>query len=130
MRSIRKATLACLALVLALSLVPAAGAAAKAKKSHPGSAIALDSVGPDAVTGHVSSNGRTCRVQRQVTLYRVNSGSSVPSGEFVGSTWSRADGSWSVPGPLFPSEFFAVVERKSAKDTVCASATSNSLHWG
>jgi hypothetical protein len=130
MRSIRKALLLCVPLLVALSLVPAAGAAAKAKKSHPSSAIAVESVGPDAVTGHVSSDGRACRVQRQVTLYRVNSGSSVPSGEFVGSTWTRADGSWSVAGPLYPSEFFAVVERKSAKGVVCAPATSNSLRWG
>lgn len=131
MGCVRKSMLLCVALALALSLAPAAGVAAKKKaKAHPSSAISLESVGADAVTGRISSAQRACRAQRPVTLYRVNTVSSVPSGEPVARTWTLADGSWGVPGPLFPSEFYAVAERKSAKGIVCDSATSNSLHWG
>jgi hypothetical protein len=66
----------------------------------------------------------------QVTVHRVNSGPSVPSSEFVATTWTHGDGSWALPGPLYPSEFFAVVSPRSAKRVVCGPATSNSLLWG
>ena len=116
-----------------MSLGFTAGAAANERnhqKRHQSSAIALLSVGPDAVTGHVSSDEKPCRVQRQVTISRPNTESSVPSGELVARTWTRGDGSWAVPGPLFPSEFFAVAEQKSAKGIVCDPVTSNTLVWG
>jgi hypothetical protein len=117
-------------LCVALALVVGLGAApAAAKKSRFGSEVTLDAVGPDGATGHVSS-GKGCRAQRQITLYRVDSVASVPNNEFVASTWTRGDGSWSVPGPLFPSEFFVVVGSKSAKRVVCGSDTSNHLSWG
>jgi hypothetical protein len=127
MRLSGKISTICLALVLAVSL--AAAANATAKKINLSSEIALQSVSPDGAVGHVSS-GRRCRAQRQVSFYRVNSGPSVPSREPVTTTWTRGDGSWAVPGPLYPSEFFAVVQTKRAKGVVCQSATSNSLDWG
>jgi hypothetical protein len=127
MRLSGKISTLCLALVLAVSL--AAGADATAKKTSVSSEVALQSVGPDGAAGHVTS-GRKCRAQRQVSFYRVNTGPSVPSSEPVTSTWTRGDGSWAVPGPLYPSEFFAVVQAKTAKGVVCQSATSNSLDWG
>jgi len=127
MRLSGKISTICLGLVLALSLVAAAGATAK--KISVRSEIALQSVSPDGAVGQVIS-GRRCRAQRQVSFYRVNSGPSVPSSEPVTTTWTRGDGSWAVPGPLYPSEFFAVVQAKRAKGVVCQSATSNSLDWG
>jgi hypothetical protein len=130
MRPVRKLSVLCLALVLAVSLGLATEAAAKTKKSHPGSAITLESVGPDAITGRISSDEGACRTQRHVTVYRVNTESSVPSGELVAATWTRGDGSWEIPGPLFPSEFYAVADRKTAKGIVCDPLTSNTLHWG
>jgi hypothetical protein len=114
-----------------MTLGVATGAGAKARtKVHPSSTATVESVGPDAVNGRVSSDERACRVQRQVSLYRVNTGSSVPSGEFVATTYTHRDGSWSVPGPLYPSEFYAVAQRKTARGAVCEPATSNSLTWG
>jgi hypothetical protein len=131
MPAVGRTTLLCLALTLGMILGVATDAGAKAnRKIHPSSAVGLESVGPDAVNGRVSSDEQACRARRQVTLYRVNTGSSVPSGEFVATTYTHGDGSWSVPGPLYPSEFYAVAERKTARGVVCEPATSNSLTWG
>jgi hypothetical protein len=117
---------------MSLSVVSGAGAKKghAAKKPRVGSEAVLDSVGPDGITGRVSSAQGACRAQRHVTVYRVNTGASIPSGEFVAATWTHGDGSWSVPGPMYPSQFYAVVDSKSAKRVVCESATSNSLVWG
>jgi hypothetical protein len=135
MRSIGRVIVLCIALTLATGVGLTADAAAKTKKKHRAkvhetSEIALQTVGPDGITGRVSGNAKACRAQRQVTVYRVNSGPSVPSGEFVGSTWTRGDGSWAIPGPMYPSEFFAVVDTKRVKRVACSAATSNSLLWG
>jgi hypothetical protein len=134
-RSIAKIVVLCLALVLAVSIgvVPAAASAKKghaAKKPRVGAEAVLDSVGPDGIAGRVSSPNGSCRAQRHVTVYRVNTGASIPSGEFVAATWTRSDGTWSVPGPMYPSQFYAVVDSKNAKRVVCESATSNSRVWG
>jgi len=130
MRSIDRIGVLCLAVALAVGLAPAATAAKKSKKSRVTTHAIVQSVGPDGVTGRVLGNRVACRAQREVTLFRVNSGPSVPSGEFVAVTWTRGDGSWTVPGPAYPGEFLAVVDAKSAKRVVCSAATSNSLHWG
>ena len=132
MRSIGRFVVLCLALTVLGGLTVAADAGAKKtkKKSHESSQITVQSVGPDGINGQVSGSAKACRSQRHVTVWRVNSGQSVPSAEFVTSTWTRGDGSWVIPGPMYPSEFFAVVDRKSAKRVVCSSATSNALHWG
>jgi hypothetical protein len=131
MRSIGRIGVLCLALALAVGLGSVSGAAAKkAKKAHVATQATVTAVGPDGVTGLVSGSHKACRAQRHVTLYRVDSVGSVPNNEFVASTWTRGDGSWAVPGPLFPSEFFAVVDSKRAKRVVCSSATSNHLAWG
>ena len=128
MSSTGKISATFLALVLALGLGMAADAAAK--KSRVSSEITLQSVGPDGAAGRVSSSHKACRTQRQVSFYRVNSGPSVPSSEPVASTWTRGDGSWTVPGPLYTSQFFAVVQRKSARGVTCLSAVSNARDWG
>jgi hypothetical protein len=118
----------CLALVLAMSLSGLADGAGG--KSRVRSTVRFDSLTADGAGGSVSSHRGVCRTQRQVLLYRVNSGPSVPSSERVAYTRTRADGSWAIPGPIYPSEFFAVVQRKSSDGVVCRSAVSNSLHWG
>jgi hypothetical protein len=132
MRPTRRISALCLALVLVASLGVTADAIAKkkTKKAREASQVTVQAVGPNGVTGRVSGSEKACRTQRQVTLYRVNSGPSFPSSEFVASTWTHGDGSWTVPGPMYPSEFFAVVGAKSAKRVVCGSAVSNSLLWG
>jgi hypothetical protein len=122
-----------LALACVVSLGVVAGANAKKKKGRAkaqGSQVTLQTVGPDGLAGRVSAADKACRVQRQVSVYRVNSEPSVASAEFAGSTWTHGDGSWSVPGPMYPSEFFAVVDTKKAKRMVCSSASSNHLVWG
>jgi hypothetical protein len=126
MQQIGKTIVLCLAFTLAVSV---GVASAGAKKSRVGTAATLDAVGPDGAAGHTSS-GKGCRTQREVTLYRINTTASVPSSEYVATTWTRGDGSWSVPGPLYTSQFFAVVQGKSAKRAVCERATSNSRAWG
>jgi hypothetical protein len=124
----------CLVLASVVGLGVVAGADAKkgrtAKRTQLSSEITLQAVGPDGVTGRVSGSQKACRAQRQVTLYRVDSPGSVPNNEFVASTWTHGDGSWQVPGPMFPSEFFAVVDAKKTRQVVCSSATSNHLLWG
>jgi hypothetical protein len=119
-----------LVLVLAVASAAAAKSSKKAQRTHVTSQVTLQAVGPDGVSGRVSGSQKACRSQRQVTVYRVNSGPSVPSSEFVASTWTHGDGSWDVPGPMFPSEFYAVIGPKKAKQIVCSAATSNSLLWG
>jgi hypothetical protein len=122
--------------VLVLSVGVTADAAtkktsrAKSHKSHASSRVTVETVGQEGVTGRVSGSEKACRTQRQVSVYRVNSGPSVPSSEFVATAWTHGDGSWAVPGPLYPSEFFAVVSPRSAKRVICGPATSNSLLWG
>jgi hypothetical protein len=122
-------------LVLLLTACVGLSGVAAAKKKHRAKArvtsqVTVQAVGPDGIAGRVSGGAGACRVQRHVTVYRVNSGPSVPSSEFVASTWSRGDGSWAIPGPMYPSEFFAVVDSRSAKRVICSPATSNSLLWG
>jgi hypothetical protein len=131
MRSIGRIVVLCLALTVAVGLTVANDAGAKkTKKSHVSTQVTVQSVGPDGINGHVSGNAKPCRSQRHVTVWRVNSGPSVPSGEFVASTWTRGDGTWAIPGPMYPSQFYAVVDAKSAKRVVCSSATSNAPVWG
>jgi hypothetical protein len=135
MRSIGRIVALCLALTLATGVGLAAQAGAKTKKTHRAkvhetSEVTIQAVGPDGIAGHVAGRDKACRAQRHVTVYRVNSGPSVPSGEFVASTWTRGDGSWVIPAPVFPSEFFAVVDGRSAKRVTCSAAASNSLLWG
>jgi hypothetical protein len=134
MRLFGKIAVLCLALAVALSLGAVSGASAKkgrsAKKPRVDTEAILQSVGPDGITGRVSSTQGSCRAQRHVTVYRVNTSASVPSSEFVGATWTQGDGTWSVPGPMYPSQFFAVVDSKSAKRVVCESDTSNSRVFG
>jgi hypothetical protein len=127
MRTTGKISALCLAFLLMLGL--SAAADASAKKSQVSSAITLQSVGPDGANGSVSSGRKACRTQRRVNLYRVNSGPSVPSSEPMGSTWTRGDGSWTVPGPLPTSQYFAVVERKGAAGVVCGSSDSNARYF-
>ena len=126
MRSILKINALCIAValvaVLGLGAVAADGAA---RKARVGSAITLDSVGADGAQGHVSSTRKACRAQRRVAFYRVNSGSSVPSSEPMGSTLTHGDGSWTINGPLPTSEYHAVVKKKSAAGVVCRSDNSN-----
>jgi hypothetical protein len=129
-------TISALLVVAVLAVSSAADAAAtktsraKSHKSHASSRVTVETVGQEGVTGRVSGSEKACRTQRQVTVYRVNSGSSVPSSEFVATAWTHGDGSWAIPGPLYPSEFFAVVSPRSAKRVICGPATSNSLLWG
>jgi hypothetical protein len=132
MRSLGRIGVLCLALALAVTLGLASVATAKKhrKKRPVGTQAVVQAVGPDGIHGNVSGNTKACRSQRHVNVYRVNSGPSVPSSEFVASTWTRGDGSWAIPGPMYPSEFFAVVDSKRAKRVVCSAATSNSLPWG
>jgi hypothetical protein len=133
MRQAARIAAICLVLAAVVGLGVVAGADAKKKgraKSHETSRVTVDAVGPDGVTGRVSGKGKVCRAQRHVTVYRVNSGPSVPSSEFVASAWTHGDGSWEIPGPVYPSQFFAVVEAKSAKRVVCSSSTSNAPVWG
>ena len=133
MRRIGNIVVLCLALAAVVGLGVVAGADAKKKsraKSHESSQVTVEAVGPNGVTGRVSGRDKACRAQRHVTVYRVNSGPSVPSSEFVASAWTRGDGSWAIPGPMFPSQFFAVVDAKSARGVVCSSATSNAPVWG
>src|SRR3954454_8389416 len=128
MRSIVKTIAICLAAGLLLGL---GAAPASAKKSRVGSRVTLQSVGPDGVQGRVAGKSRVCRAQRHITVYRVNSGPGVPSGEFVGTAWTHGDGSWKIPGPIYPSQFYAVADRKRAGSIVCSAATSdNAPVWG
>jgi hypothetical protein len=128
MRPFVKTIAICLA--AGLLLCPAA-LSAGAKKSRVGSRVTVQSVGPDGMRGKVAGNRRVCRAQRHITVYRVNSGPSVPSGEFVGTTWTHGDGSWELPGPLYTSQFYAVVDRKRAKSVICSAASSdNAPVWG
>jgi hypothetical protein len=133
-RPIAKVSLLCLVLVLAASIGLTAAAAAKdrgkQRKAHLSSGVVVNTVGVDGASGQVTSAGRACHIQRHVTLYRVNSESSVSSGEPVASTWTGAEGTWSVPGPLYSSDFFAVVDRTRARGAICESATSNLVRVG
>lgn len=132
----RVAKIAVLLLVLAsvVSLGVVSGANAKkgraTKRAQLSSEVTVQSVGPDGGTGRVSAGEKACRAQRQIYLYRVDSTGSVPNSEFVAATVTHGDGSWEVPGPLYPSEFFAVVGPRKTKQVVCLSATSNHLAWG
>ena len=47
----------------------------------------------------------------------------------MGSTLTRGDGSWTIPGPLPPSQYHAVVEKKSAAGVVCRSDDSNAKYF-
>ena len=122
-----------LAAVFALGLT--VGADAK-PKAHIGSSVTLESAGPDGFSGEVSASGKACRAQRQVGIYRVNSGGSVPSSEFVTSTWTHGDGSWTLPGPQYAGKNWAEVQRKTVpkakggRALICRSALSGGATWG
>ena len=131
MRSIWRINALCIAVAL-IAVVSLGGAAADgaARKARVGSKITLESVGPNGADGHVSSSRKACRAQRRVAFYRVNTGPSVPSSEPMGSTLTRGDGSWTIPGPLPTSQYFAVVRSKHVQQVVCGSDTSNSRVLG
>ena len=130
MLSIWKINALCIAVALVAVMSLAAEAAeAAARKARVGSAISLESVGPDGAAGRVSSTRKACRAQRRVSFYRVNSGQSVPSSEPMGSTWTHGDGSWTIDGPLPTSQYHAVVEKKSAAGVVCRSDDSNAKYF-
>ena len=130
MRSIWKINALCIAVALiAVVSLGAAAADGAARKARVGSAITLESVGADGAHGRVSSTRKACRVQRTVAFYRVNSGSSVPSSEPMGSTRTRGDGSWTIDGPLPTSQYHAVVKKKSAAGVVCRSDDSNTKYF-
>jgi hypothetical protein len=139
MRSIRKITAVGLSVAAAAGFTAATQASAKKKphkKQHVSSQIALQTAGVDGIGGRVSASGKACRSQRQVTLYRVNSQASVPTNEFIASTWTRGDGSWSFPGPQYPSLYFAEVSKKTVPKTrkhgavICRFAVSNGNGFG
>jgi hypothetical protein len=126
MRLSGKITVLFLAVALALCLGGAADGAGR--KARVSSTISLDSLGPDGAWGRVSSGSKDCRSQRRVSFYRVNSGPSVPSSEPMGSTWTHGGGYWTIPGPLPPSQYYAVVVRKGAKGVACSSSDSNTRY--
>jgi hypothetical protein len=142
MGSLRKITATGLAVVIAAGFIVATEAGAK-KKSHKkrfvGSQITLQQASVEGISGRVFSN-KDCRRQRQVGLYRVNSQASVPSNEYVTSTWTRGDGSWTFPGPQFPGLYFAEVSKRKLPKTkkkgkkkgavVCGFADSNGSGFG
>jgi hypothetical protein len=134
MRPIATPSALFLVVVLALAFGASGDAGAKAKQKHAKhrvtSQVALQSVGPNGITGRVSGGARACRRQRQVTVYRANSEPALPGADVVASTWTHGDGSWALPGPQVPSQYLAVVGIKRAQDIVCSSATSNPLVWG
>lgn len=134
MRTITKITAACLALVIAagLGLAVDAGAKKKGKKKHVATHIALQTVGADGITGRVKAKVKACRSQRVVTLYRVNSGPSVPSSDPVTTTYTRGKGTWSLPSPQSPGQYFAQVKKKTlpkkkkkGRAVICKGASSN-----
>ena len=130
-----------LALVLAAGMAVASDTGAKKKthrKAHVTSLVSLQAAGPDGFSGRVSGRGRrgkVCRGQRLVSIYRVNSGPSVPSNEFVTTTWTHGDGSWSLPGPQYPGQYFAVVEKKTiprhkrSGAVICRYGASDGATW-
>jgi hypothetical protein len=139
MRSIRKITAVGLSVAVAVGFIAATEASAKKKphkKQYVSSQIALQTAGVDGIGGRVSAGGKACRSQRQVALYRVNSQASVPTNEFVASTWTTGDGSWSFPGPQSPSLYFAEVSKKTVPKTrkhgavICRFAVSNGNGFG
>ena len=139
MRSIRKITVACLAIAIAAGLGIAADAGAKkTKKRRVASHIAVQFVGPDGFKGRVKSKEKACRSQRLVTLYRVNSGPSVPSSDVVTTTYTRSKGNWTLPSPQSPGQYFAQVKKKTVKKktrkgrkaVICRGASSNVATWG
>ena len=127
---------------LVLVVVAAAGlgmaSAAGAKKKHHkkqtiGSAISLDAASTTGISGHVTAKGKTCTAQRQIGLYRVNSQGSLPTSEYVTSTWTKGDGSWAFPNPQYPGLYFAEVSTKTVPKNrrhgavVCRFAVSNGM---
>jgi|SRR5690349_10987262 len=134
MRSIRKITAVVLSVAAAASFTVATQATAKKKthkKQHVSSRIALQVAGVDGISGRVSAHSKACRSQRQVLLYRVNSQASVPTNEFIASTRTRGDGSWTFPAPQSPSLYFAEVSKQTIPKTrkhgpvICRFAVSN-----
>jgi hypothetical protein len=127
MRRLRSRTAVLIVATFAVGslFAPTAGAHRAAVQTS----VSLQTVGPDGATGRVTSPRKECRSQRRVDFYRVNSEQSVPSKEPAGFTWTKGDGSWSIPPPLYTSKFVALVAAKKTKRAVCAAATSNSLGW-
>ena len=100
-----------------------------ARNTQPGSPQAS----PTGISGHVSAGGNSCTGQRQVGLYKVNSQDSHPTNEYVTSTWTKGDGSWSFPTPQYPGLYFAEVSAKTIPKNrrhgavVCRFAISNGM---
>jgi hypothetical protein len=137
MRSVGRICALCLVLALAVGLgLASAAGAKKTKKAHFGSQLTLQVAGVDGFSGQVSAKAKVCRAQRQVAVYRVNSGPSVTSYEFVTSTWTHGDGSWTLPGPQYPGQYMAQVDTKTvpktthARAVICRSAYSNGATFG
>jgi hypothetical protein len=107
-----KLSVLCVAAVLVLGL---SGPGEAAVRKPIASQITLTVLGPDGATGTVSSGQAACRGDRVVTLYRENSGSSIPSSVPVANVWTRADGTWSFDGWLYPAQYWAAVQPKQAK---------------
>jgi len=136
MRSMLTIAVLAVSLTAVFVLGATVGADAKPRKAHVGSSITVGSVGPDGIEGRVSGKGKVCRAQRQVSIYRVNSGPSVPSSDLVSSVWTHGNGSWELPSPVYPGQYYAVVGKKTAvvrkqgRRVVCSPATSNAPLWG
>jgi hypothetical protein len=130
MREIRKIALSFLVVAATIALSAGdANAAHKRAHKQAGSSISLDSLSADGFSGRVSSAKQACLDQREVTIYMVNTSSSVPSSVPFGTAVTRSDGSWSLGGWAYPGEYYATVASKKAKRLVCDGATSNNRTW-
>jgi hypothetical protein len=140
MRLIRRICVIGFVLLLAISAGFAGTAAskkAKGKKTHVASQVTFLAAGPEGLSGRVKAKGKACHAQRQVLIYRVNSGPSVPSSDFLNSTWTRGDGSWTLPAPQSPGQYYAQVlqkktvnkKKKKKRTVICRSASSNAAAW-
>jgi hypothetical protein len=114
----------CLAVVLVLGLsgLGEAGAARKSVSSQ----ISLTSLGSDGAAGTVSNPRDACLGGRDVTLYQVNSGGSVPSSFPVASTTTHRDGSWTIARATYPYEYYAAVAPDHTRRFNCGGDTSES----
>jgi hypothetical protein len=123
--------------VVATACLGVATTAGAKKKHHKkqtfSSSITLDAASATGISGRVSAKGKSCTGQRQVGLYKVNSQDSLPTNEYVTSTWTKGDGSWSFPTPQYPGLYFAEVSTKTIPKNrrhgavVCRFAVSNGM---